>query len=42
MATAGNEGKVRIMSSAVDNFGEEVMTMDATGTFGSSVEYVSG
>jgi hypothetical protein len=28
------------MSSAVENFGEELLTMDATGTFGSSVEYV--
>ena len=41
MATAGSEGRVRVMSSAVENFGEELMTMDATGTFGTSVEYVS-
>lgn len=29
------------MSSATETFGEELMTLDATGTFGSAVEYVS-
>lgn len=41
LATAGSEGRVRIISSAVENFGEELTSMDATGTFGSAVEYVS-
>lgn len=40
LATAGAEARVKILSSAVENFGEELTTMDATGTFGSAVEYV--
>ncbi|ORY90703.1 WD40-repeat-containing domain protein [Leucosporidium creatinivorum] len=39
LATAGSEARVRILSSAVENFGEELTSMDATGTFGSAVEY---
>lgn len=40
MATAGDKGKVTIMSSAKDNFGEVISTLEATGTFGTAVEYV--
>ncbi|GAA5954424.1 hypothetical protein JCM8115_004585 [Rhodotorula mucilaginosa] len=39
MATAGDKGKVTIMSSAKDNFGEVISTLEATGTFGTAVEY---
>lgn len=42
MATAGDKGKVTIMSSAKDNFGEVISTLEATGTFGTAVEYVRG
>ncbi|POY76022.1 hypothetical protein BMF94_0745 [Rhodotorula taiwanensis] len=41
MATAGDKGKVTIMSSAKDNFGEVLATLEATGTFGTAVEYAS-
>jgi hypothetical protein len=41
LATAGNEGKVKILSSAVDNFGEEIYAMDATGAFATTVNFVS-
>lgn len=40
-ATAGNEGRVRILSTAVDNFGEEIYAMDATGAFATTVKFVS-
>lgn len=40
MATAGDKGKVTIMSSAKENFGEVIGTLEATGTFGTAVEYV--
>ncbi|GAA5979770.1 hypothetical protein JCM10908_003038 [Rhodotorula pacifica] len=39
MATAGDKGKVTIMSSAKDNFGKVISTLEATGTFGTAVEY---
>lgn len=42
MATAGDKGKVTIMSSAKENFGEVISTLEATGTFGTAVEYVGG
>ena len=42
MATAGDKGKVTIMSSAKDNFGEVISTLEATGTFGTAIEYVRG
>jgi hypothetical protein len=42
MATSGDKGKVTIMSSAKDNFGEVISTLEATGTFGTAVEYVRG
>ncbi|KDE05882.1 hypothetical protein MVLG_03825 [Microbotryum lychnidis-dioicae p1A1 Lamole] len=39
VATAGNEGKVRILSAAIDAFGTELVQMDAQGTFGSAIQY---
>ncbi|BGP45514.1 Ski complex subunit Rec14 [Rhodotorula kratochvilovae] len=39
MATAGGEGKVMVLSSAVDTFGDELAALEATGTFGTAVEY---
>ncbi|SCV72778.1 BQ2448_4315 [Microbotryum intermedium] len=39
VATAGNEGKVRILSAAIDDFGTELVQMDAQGTFGSAIQY---
>ncbi|GAA5884780.1 hypothetical protein JCM3774_003815 [Rhodotorula dairenensis] len=39
MATSGDKGKVTIMSSAKDNFGQVISTLEATGTFGTAVEY---
>lgn len=41
LATAGLEAKVRVLSSAPENFGEELATMQASGTFGTTVEYVN-
>lgn len=41
LATAGLDAKVRVLSSAPENFGEELTTMQASGTFGTTVEYVS-
>lgn len=41
IATTGSEARVRILSSTVENFGEQLTTMEATGTFGSAIEYVS-
>ncbi|SCZ91935.1 BZ3500_MvSof-1268-A1-R1_Chr5-3g08230 [Microbotryum saponariae] len=39
VATAGNEGKVRILSAAIDDFGTELVQMDAQGSFGSAIQY---
>ncbi|KAL8279858.1 hypothetical protein RQP46_007708 [Phenoliferia psychrophenolica] len=39
LATSAGNATVRVMSSAVENFGEELTTMSATGNFGTSVEY---
>ncbi|KAK4701651.1 hypothetical protein P7C70_g4579, partial [Phenoliferia sp. Uapishka_3] len=39
LATTAGNATVRIMSSDVENFGEELTTMEATGTFGTSIEY---
>ena len=41
MATAGGEGKVKVMSAEEETFGQELMALDATGNFGSAVKYVS-
>lgn len=40
VATAGEGGKVNVLSASTDDFGEELATMDATGTFGSAIRYV--
>ncbi|GAA5952707.1 hypothetical protein JCM21900_000410 [Sporobolomyces salmonicolor] len=42
LATAGGEGRVRVLSAAMENFGEELATMEATGSFGSAIEYSNG
>jgi len=41
MATAGNEGKVKVLSASTEDFGNELATLDASGSFGSAVRYVS-
>jgi len=41
LATAGSEARVKIMSSSVDNFGEEVYAMDAAGAFATAIKFVS-
>ncbi|CEQ39246.1 SPOSA6832_00748, partial [Sporobolomyces salmonicolor] len=38
----GGEGRVRVLSAAMENFGEELATMEATGSFGSAIEYSNG
>ncbi|GAA5959053.1 hypothetical protein JCM3765_006323 [Sporobolomyces pararoseus] len=42
MATAGNEGKVKVMSASTEDFGNELATLDASGSFGSAVRYSNG
>ncbi|GJN88070.1 hypothetical protein Rhopal_001026-T1 [Rhodotorula paludigena] len=42
LATGGAEGKVIVMSSAVETFGDEIMALEATGTFATAVEYSLG
>lgn len=42
MATAGNEGKVKVMSASTEEFGNELATLDASGSFGSAVRYSNG
>lgn len=39
-ATAGGEGKVKVISSAKETFGQELAALEATGKFGMAVEYV--
>ncbi|KAM0787931.1 hypothetical protein ACM66B_006136 [Microbotryomycetes sp. NB124-2] len=39
MATAGEKGKVKVMSSDTDTFGHTVANMEATGNFASVVQY---
>ncbi|KAK4052127.1 Ski complex subunit Rec14 [Microbotryomycetes sp. JL201] len=39
MVTAGDQAKVKIMSSSKDTFGEVVAAMEATGNFASVVQY---
>ncbi|GEM09320.1 WD repeat protein 61 [Rhodotorula toruloides] len=41
-ATAGGEGKVKVMSSAKATFGQELAALEATGKFGMAVEYSRG
>lgn len=41
MATAGNEGKVKVLSAATEDFGDELASLEASGTFGSAIRYVS-
>ncbi|BGP00872.1 WD repeat protein 61 [Rhodotorula toruloides] len=41
-ATAGGEGKVKVMSSAKETFGQELAALEATGKFGMAVEYSQG
>jgi hypothetical protein len=40
LATAGQEGRVRVLSSSAENFGEELALLEAAGSFGTAVEYV--
>lgn len=40
LATSGGKATVRVMSSAVETFGDELTTMAATGTFGTAIKYV--
>lgn len=42
MSTAGADGKVMVLSSAVDTFGDELASLEAKGTFITAVEYVRG
>ncbi|GAA6041299.1 hypothetical protein JCM8097_001326 [Rhodosporidiobolus ruineniae] len=39
LATAGQEGRVRVMSAGAEGFGEELAAMEAAGSFGTAVEY---
>ncbi|GAA5875290.1 hypothetical protein JCM8547_006890 [Rhodosporidiobolus lusitaniae] len=39
LATAGQEGRVRVLSASADGFGEELALLDAAGSFGMAVEY---
>ena len=40
MATGGADGKVMVLSSAVDSFGDELAALEAKGSFVTAVEYV--
>ncbi|TNY20074.1 WD40-repeat-containing domain protein [Rhodotorula diobovata] len=42
MSTAGADGKVMVLSSAVDTFGDELASLEAKGTFITAVEYSKG
>ncbi|GAA5870756.1 hypothetical protein JCM16303_001578 [Sporobolomyces ruberrimus] len=42
MATAGNEGKVKVLSAATEGFGDELASLEASGTFGSAIRYSNG
>ncbi|GAA5924605.1 WD40 repeat domain-containing protein [Sporobolomyces koalae] len=42
LATAGNEGKVKVLSSSKEDFGDELATLEASGSFGSAVRYSNG
>ncbi|GAA5850208.1 hypothetical protein JCM3766R1_006810 [Sporobolomyces carnicolor] len=42
MATAGNEAKVKILSASTEDFGLELATLEASGSFGSAVRYSNG
>ncbi|GAA5895201.1 WD40 repeat domain-containing protein [Sporobolomyces salmoneus] len=42
MATAGNEGRVKVLWASTEDFGNELATLDASGQFGSAVRYSNG
>ncbi|GAA6006167.1 hypothetical protein JCM10207_000548 [Rhodosporidiobolus poonsookiae] len=42
LATAGQEGRARILSASAEGFGEELAVLEAAGSFGSAVEYSKG
>ncbi|GAA5929156.1 hypothetical protein JCM3775_006749 [Rhodotorula graminis] len=42
MSTGGADGKVLVLSSAVDSFGDELATLEAKGSFVTAVEYSKG
>ncbi|GAA5885148.1 hypothetical protein JCM6882_007250 [Rhodosporidiobolus microsporus] len=42
LATAGQSGCVKVLSASAEGFGEELAQLEATGSFGTAVEYSKG